>query len=230
MAIIEIIADPGTRLHLGGPGLAALRECFFPGDCQSCNRPLGGRPPALSVSVLSPGHAMARLYHPACVPPQWNDSGLIEVAPGPGTVSRSARCWLFPAAGAPGPVYLPALLVNPGFESVFLREGPDGWRPVLPEWFSAAGMLPGAAGSPLPGVRSAIDGGIASVVFPASPNPYSAPAEPVTLARARELGGFLILVSQVVDPAALSPASATPVLQRAFSAGQIISGWASLDS
>jgi len=120
MAVREdVMVGQEVRERLG-EALGSVLASLWTVDCQSCNRPLTGRQPALSVDDMMT-FASASLHHSKCRPSRWNDDVLVSASPHP-TLSHHTACVLVPVviAEANEPVLKPFLLVNPGLEQVFL--------------------------------------------------------------------------------------------------------------
>jgi hypothetical protein len=97
-----------------GPSLEQVLDSLWVIDCQTCNQPLPGRRPALSVDDFS-SFVSASLHHHECRQSTWNDDHQIRAAQG-ATLSHRTWCALIPVTyGDNGEEEIkPFILINPG--------------------------------------------------------------------------------------------------------------------
>lgn len=228
MAVTTLVVSEMTRLMLGDDGLAALAECLWPVDCQSCGRFLGDDPPAVVVDDLN-GVVVASLHHQRCRVPEWNDSMLVVAGSGQYT-TFVARMMLLPTTTSDGTkAAYPLMLVNPGLECVGLQRTQGGWQVGHSHWLARAGLVrPGpllGLGAPVDGlVARAADSSVAVVLQVPPFTAYEVPADERILDRARALGGVLVAVTPTLNPGKLDFCD----LLEALADPRTLAGWAAL--
>ena len=222
------LVDARTRSELGDQALDEVLAGLWPGDCQSCGNSLGAAAPALAIDDLQV-ITRASLHHPACRPPQWNDSWTIT-APSTGLVTWRTVVLLLPFQQGNQVIRPAGLLVNPGLEELWLARAPDGWHPCLEPSFAAAGLTPPSAGMPIRMPASGVAGRVDQTALTASVEGrteiYGSEAEPQIRAAATELEGFLLIVTHAADPAQISPGR----VMYALASPLTLVGWAGMRS
>jgi hypothetical protein len=231
----ELLCDEKTESRLGETGLAEVRACLHAADCQTCGRPLGAGPPALVVDDVVT-FAYASLHHRGCRAPGWNDGSVLTVTGG-ATVTWSARTVLMPATyGRRGqhPDPRPALIVNPGLESILLERRGGRWQPGHDAQLRAAGLVPPGRqlrlDRPVPGVTARAAGGdIAVTITGPLPVTYDAEADPPITARALELRGVLLIMTSAVNPGELTSRTGPAQIGGALTSPSTLAGWVALN-
>ncbi|MEU4834111.1 hypothetical protein [Streptosporangium sp. NPDC023615] len=229
MVLRRILANEKINDKLGEEGVQEILASMWPGDCQTCNRPLGDEPPALLVNDMI-AFGTATLHHPSCQAPDWNDGSLHARPPGD-FVSWRARVVMLPIFHGSTPDPRPMLLVNPGLEMVMLHQDDQKrWRVTAHSAFTAMGLRPPGdqllLDRPLPNITGHSTSTTLSVRFQAiAPNDgYDAPAGAEYRQRARELGGFLLGITHALDPNTLTAEN----VQQTMVTSRIIMGWIAL--
>ncbi|MGZ0153759.1 hypothetical protein ACXJJ3_42285 (plasmid) [Kribbella sp. WER1] len=211
----DVVVSAAVRAKLGSV-VEQVLDSLWVIDCQTCNQPLPGRRPALSVDDLI-SFASASLHHQHCRPSTWNDDHQISAAQG-ATLTHHTECVLLPVTvGDDSEEIKPFVLINPGLEMIYLMRGPIGQWKVEPNGaFTGAGFAPPPfTWSPVAGAVAQLRGNQLSVIFKSQLiGPYD-----VTLNdRARKLveadGGLVVVMTHAVDPheVAADPAQLEPVL------------------
>jgi hypothetical protein len=231
MALGRAVVSDDIRAELSAETLAEVFLSLYAADCQTCGRPLGGASPALHVTDIDGDFAVATLHHPACQVSEWTRSRIIH-GRGAAHLSFSTASTLLTLVGADEATTLtPVLLLNPSLEAVFLQLDDDRWRVHLPAQFPAAGLNPPgpgvALGNPVAGAVSRTPQGRIAVTMTQYPfDTFEAQAQPSTIARVRELGGLLLVVTHAIDPRqAQGQADLVPV----FDGDRAVLGWVELD-
>lgn len=230
----EVLCDEKTKDRLGELGLAEVCASLHAVDCQTCGRRLGAGPPALVVLDMG-ASAWASLHHPRCRPAGWNDGSVLTVTGGD-TVTWSARTLMIPTtAGRRGtrPDPQPALIVNPGLESILLENRGGRWQPGHDAQLLAAGLVPPGRQfrltRPVPGAAArAAAGDIAVTITAPPPRTYDAQSAPEITARARELHGVLLIMTSAVHPAEMTSHNAGTLLTGILTSSQTLAGWVAL--
>jgi hypothetical protein len=224
----ELLCDRTTETRLGEAGLALVRASLWPEDCQTCGYPLGAGTPVLHIDDFGES-VWASLHHRACRQPRWNDDTAVEVSAGP-RISWSARALTFPTRDNGATIEYPVLLVNPGLETIMLEGGDGDWHPELGAHLRAAGLVPPGLDlrleQPVGGAVAHVGRGEITVTITTPPSfTYQAPAHADTLARARELGGILLILTHSVHPGQLTPGSFKQDVVTVLRPGQALAGW-----
>lgn len=220
------VTDKRTQARLGGAALSEALAALWPGDCQSCGTSLGSDKPSLAIDDL---HVFTRatVHHRACRTPEWNDSRALQ------TSSSAAVTWrtvvlLLPFQDGRRTIRAAGLLVNPALEEVSLTEDASGWHPCLEPAFAAAGLTQAVHGMPIGNSAAGVTGYLSqsefSVDVTGCMERYTCAAEPGIRAAAAKLHGFVLIVTQAVDPHQLTPNN----LMDAFASPLTLVGWAQL--
>lgn len=236
VGIARAEVDDRITQELGAETVKQVLASLWAGDCQSCGRPLGARPPALVVEDFGTDHK-AMLFHPRCRASQWKDTGGIYLASG------NLLSWTSHIVGMPiqvpgenGTRILPTLLVNPGLEMISLVRSDSGqWAVSIETVFGPLGLKPPGIngpglGEPTPGLVAHLEGSELTVSAAAGLLTYSIglqPADrPIRDAITGE-GGVMLAVTHALDPSTVNnPAQLSPVL----AGDRSLFGWAALDS
>lgn len=134
------MAHPAPRVNaelqtrLGDEPLERILRCLYPVDCQICGKPLGDKRPALLIVQFGPSDAEALLAHTRCSPPGWFIDGLEWSDPAePYGTWRAGGAAVAVETVPVGeePDRLPAIVVNPGLDSIHLSWIGGAWRPDL---------------------------------------------------------------------------------------------------
>ncbi|WP_432951356.1 hypothetical protein ACQPXM_41295 (plasmid) [Kribbella sp. CA-253562] len=198
----NVVVSAAVRDKLG-PSLDQVLDSLWLIDCQTCNQPLPGRRPALSVDDFSI-FASATLHHHECRQSAWNETDQIRAAAGE-TVSHHTLCVLLPVAygdnGEEG--RKPFVLVNPGLEMIYLARSALGQWAVKPNRaFVDAGFAPPPLTStPVPGAVVELRGNQLVIGFR---NGLMGPFDVNLNDEARNLvvaeGGAVVLMTHAIDP------------------------------
>lgn len=212
----DVVVSAAVRDKLGS-SLGQVLDSLWVIDCQTCNQPMAGRRPALSVDDLT-SFASASLHHHECRQSTWNDDHQLRTAQG-ATLSHRTWCALIPVTYGDnvGEEIKPFVLINPGLEMIYIQRGPLGQWTVEPN-----GAFIGAGFAPPPFTSKSVEGAVATlrgkeltVSFKSGLlGPYG-----VTLNRqARDLveaeGGVVVVMTHAIDPHEVTdPAQLEPVLR-----------------
>jgi hypothetical protein len=236
----DVLISADTVVNLGGDEAAAeLMASLWAVDCQSCGRPLGAKPPALAVDDLAV-FGWASLHHPRCRPPGWN-SGSVIAHPTAAGVTHRSRLVMMPTQkyrwSAQPDRMMPMMVVNPGMESVTLRQDRGRWRPQLHQMFADAGMVPPGPklriGRPIRGVAAELTATTARVTVRTLPDGvYESDLDaeigsPDQFRRQiTSQGGIMLAVSHFLDPA--DGDALAGHLTNAMRDCRMLCGWAAL--
>ncbi|MFI5736142.1 hypothetical protein ACIA49_38870 [Kribbella sp. NPDC051587] len=218
MTVREGVAvSPQVRDHLG-PSLEQVLASLWPGDCQTCNQPMPGRRPALSIDEIS-DFAMATLHHDNCRPSDWNTDRPIPIGTA-AMVTNHTWCALVPVVtGDDGQEQIkPYVLINPTLELIYLTRSPLGqWR-VEPHFaLEGTGFAPPpfTSTTPAAGATATLQATELTISLAGGAlGPFA-----VTLSdRARELveadRGATVVITHAIDPHELTdPVQLGPVLR-----------------
>jgi hypothetical protein len=234
----DVLMSADTVVNLGGDEAAAeLMASLWAVDCQSCGRPLGRKPPALAVDDLTV-FGWASLHHPRCRPPGWNSGSVIAQQAG---VTHRSRLVMMPTQkhrwSAQPDRMMPMMVVNPGMESVVIRQDRGRWRPQLHLMFADAGMVPPGpklrTGRPIRGAAAELTAATARVTVRTLPDgvyesDLDAEVGPPDQFRAQitSQGGIMLAVSHFVDPD--DGGALAGQLTGAMREGRMLSGWVAL--
>jgi hypothetical protein len=145
----------------------------------------------------------------------WNDGSVLTVTGG-ATVTWSARTVLMPATyGRRGqhPDPRPALIVNPGLESILLERRGGRWQPGHDAQLRAAGLVPPGRqlrlDRPVPGVTARAAGGDIAVTL--------------------ELRGVLLIMTSAVNPGELTSRTGPAQIGGALTSPSTLAGWVALN-
>ncbi len=213
--------DATTRARLGPGLLAELEANLWAVDCQTCNRPLGRRKPALTVAANGEV-AEASLHHTRCRRPSWESTAELPRL----GVHQSWRSGGFAVRGTT------VFLVNPACEVALLLASGSGWRLANLDTYFLAGLEPGwPQRSTSPVLTAALADGTLTVHFVfdgirlASWSTSGVPAEAAAEIRGR--GAVLVGVTTAADVTA----GTTPeLLDSLIARGQVALGWAAVDA
>lgn len=235
MPLPSAIVSPAITDKLGGePGLGKVMAWLWPADCQTCGRPLGREDPALCVDEFG-DTAAASVHHPGCRASEWNDTG--QIPSGGRYITYRTRMFLLPASDGAAKEYLPAFMLNPALECVFLgRDGNDSWSPQVEEPFPSCGLLPPGPDlvldKPARGMSARVTGSGVTVLLPrtAAEHVYSCPfsaGDERFRDAVRQKAGIMLAVTHAADPDA-EPPELLGRLQQALSTGRVLLGWVPL--
>lgn len=212
----NVVVSAAVRDKLG-PSLDQILDSLWVIDCQTCNQPLPGRRPALSVDDFSI-FASASLHHHECRQSTWNEAHQIRAAAG-ATLSHHTFCALMTVAyGDNGEEGLkPFVLVNPGLEMIYIARTALGHWTVQPnKAFVDAGFTPPPLTStPAPGAVAALRRKQLTICFH---NALIGPFDVTLNDEARNLvradGGAVVLMTHAIDPHEITdPAQLGPALR-----------------
>lgn len=227
-----MVHDDRTAAKLGEGGLAAVAAWLWPGDCQTCGRPLGGQPPALCIDD-SATFAAASLHHQRCRRAAWNDDSVIFLAGGAPNLTWRSLSFGLPLTVGGEASTMAVLLVNPGLEMIFLEPEGETWRPVYGVPFDAIGLAPPGrklrVERPVRELAAWASPDLISVTVKAPPEPiYEANASPDVVACARERGGVLLMITHAMNPAGAlaDPQAAQLALMGIIRDGEAVCGFA----
>ncbi len=235
MPVSKMLISPGIHDQLGQDGVTEVAASLWPVDCQTCGQPLGGQPPALCVDDMM-AFAYASLHHKHCRTPAWNDQGpVIASGSSQPTLTHRTRLFMFPLLDSHGAAgLLPAMIVNPAMESVFLERDLTGrWRPQPARTFAAAGLVPPGPGlrlhTPIDGAWGQFTAGIVTITMVNPPHevyecalaPQDGPFRRLII----QEGGIMLAIFQAVDP---HSADLPAQVQQALSHGHVLCGWVAL--
>jgi hypothetical protein len=224
VTIPRALIDEKTQAKLGDAGLAELTDSLWPGDCQTCGRPLGGSPPALCIDDMI-AFAVVTLHHPECRTAVWNDEQQVLI-PDSDFVTWSASCLVIPLLHGTEEDPRAALLVNPGLELVSLQERAGRWA-VNPGATFPGLVQPGPElhiDEPVPGMVATLTSSSIAVTIAASSQTYESGAEEQFLSAARSKGGILLIVTHALHPAQITVKSLVHVM----ASGRAVAGWIAL--
>jgi hypothetical protein len=231
VAVSKMIVSPDIKRRLGG-GVEEVGGWLWAVDCQACGKPLGDRPPALSVDDMMT-FAAASLAHQRCRPSAWRDG---PFGVGGDWVSHRSRLVMLPLVtdGEPESRPMPAILVNPTMEMVMLGQQAGRWHPQFHATFSAIGMRPPGPElqirRPLRGATARLNGAVIRVTLPqpALEDGYECSLVPGDEAFRRAIAdqsGIMLAVTHAADPWSADLASQFAAVLRSR---QILLGWAPL--
>ncbi|KEF17201.1 hypothetical protein DF18_30875 [Streptomyces rimosus] len=212
---------------LGDKGVRRLMRLLWAADCQDCGYPLQDGVPALYVDDHRTT-AEARLFHfGMCRFPRWNTSAPVTFAKDAGVTWRA-----FSGGVTAGGQLIPALVVNPSFESAQL---------VLDDqvWTAAGAYGPRSAGSAALRLRPLRDGfpprrsdslaraliGDGVVAVAALTEIWSAPATGELIRLVHQSGGLLLVMTSAFGPD--SPVTAEE-LERLLASWDAMARWVPL--
>ncbi|GAA3923857.1 hypothetical protein [Actinoplanes auranticolor] len=226
MVVKEVLVSARVHQRLTADGLRSAMSDLWARTCQHCGRVLGEEPPSLAVDDVGE-FIIVSLHHQWCRLPGWTTRRQVpdEVA------HRSFSCRAVSLPYACGPV--PALIINPGLEMVFMNSDPHGrWRVEhetaferlgLARWFDATATD-----------RSPVSGAVARLtartVTVAMINPpmlsFQARVQPSLHALIEQQSGLRLIVTHALDPRDLST---WHLLDWLRPQGRALSGWVELD-
>jgi hypothetical protein len=212
----NVVASAAVRDQLGS-SLEQVLDSLWVIDCQTCNQPLPGRRPALSVDDFS-SFASASLHHHECRQSTWDDAHQIRTAQG-ATLSHRTWCALLPVTYGDdgGEEIKPFFLINPGLEMIYIKRSALGQWTVEPnDAFIGAGFAPPPFTSEsVSGAVATLQGKHLSVSFKGG---LLGPFDVTLNGEARDLveadGGVVVVMTHAIDPHEVTdPAQLEPVLR-----------------
>jgi hypothetical protein len=219
------------QVRLGDAALEWILRSLHPVDCQLCGSPLGEKRAALVVVQLGPANAEALLVHTRCSPPGWRIDGLEWTDPAEAYGSWHAHVALVAVAEAPdgeAPDLMPALVLNPGLESISLHRSGGEWRPNLASVAAPWGLSADLSVEPVgaaaaEGVRLDVDGRRILLTAAAEPwrTVWADTEDDGFWASVEVSGGLLLVVTYAVDPHGLTDAD----FSRIREPGEALAGW-----
>ncbi|WP_160050092.1 MULTISPECIES: hypothetical protein [unclassified Nocardiopsis] len=230
MAVKKMKLTEKIESKLGEEGIQELAAHLWARDCQTCGGSLGVEPPALYVIDMHT-YAFAELNHEECRAPDWNDSGLLTgKSSSDAHLSHEALSVVLPFSRNGAMDLRPALLVNPGLESVMIQlDDQDRWQVKIGKHFEHAGLRPVGQipmDSPVKGVTAHLTHFEIAVTLQGPPfSTYSAPIGGPSGPQIRDAHadkqGVLLMVSHLFDFTTPTPDHISSV----FASGKLLSGW-----
>ncbi|MET9205063.1 tetratricopeptide repeat protein [Streptomyces bacillaris] len=132
-----IATNSEIREKLGQQTLSSVCASLWPKDCQTCGLALGESAPSLVVSDFLI-FGSAELHHLQCCTPEWRDNPNHNKSQ---NLSWASLALMLPVGAAGDRMGTPCLLVNPGFEQVYLAPNENGgWEPAPLDLFEKNGF------------------------------------------------------------------------------------------
>jgi hypothetical protein len=220
------------QLRLGDAPLERILRYLQPVDCQMCGKPFGERRPSLVVVQLGPEAAVALLVHTRCSPPAWLVDGIDWTDP-----EQPLGSWRAGAAavavesstGSQGPDRIPAVVVNPGLDSVHLSRNEGVWWPDLSTaawpFESMADLCDEPVGTRrIRGARLRVEDATVFVdLEDGSERWWTGADDEFFWAQMEVRGGALLVLSYSLDPHAMTIENLTAMRRP----GEAIAGWVS---
>ncbi|MFF2537195.1 tetratricopeptide repeat protein [Streptomyces cyaneofuscatus] len=132
-----IATNSEIRERLGQQTLSSVCASLWPKDCQTCGLALGESAPSLVVSDCLV-FGFAELHHLQCRTPEWSDNPNHNKSQ---NLSWASLALMLPVGAAGDGMGTPCLIVNPGFEQVYLAPNENGgWEPAPLDLFEKNGF------------------------------------------------------------------------------------------
>jgi hypothetical protein len=219
------------QVRLGDAALERILRSLHPVDCQMCGAPLGAKRASLVVVQFGPVDAEALLVHTRCSPPGWRIDGLEWTDPAEAYGSWHAHAALVAVAEAPDGEesdLMPAVVLNPGLESISLHRTGGQWRPNLASVAEPWGLSADLSVEPVGAVaaddvRLAVDGHRVFLTAESEPDRavWADIEDEGFWASVEVRGGLLLVVTYAVDPHGLTDAD----FSRIRVPGEALAGW-----
>ena len=224
----DILIDEITQAKLDNDTLEELVASLWPQDCQTCGWSLGDEPCALVVNDMMV-MAYARLHHPRCCEPNWNDSGLYQVAGGP-LLSWVGNTFAMAVLDVNDQqVYIAGLVVNPSLEMVRLSHEEGRWKvDPLSNYRGLGYQSPQdeifQTQNPLRDSLLVITPTSWRVSIPGALQTFELSPESIMTEYALKRKGVFVIVTQAVNPGQLQ----SETMEKVFESRHTLLGWVPL--
>jgi hypothetical protein len=236
MTITEFQLPEQAQTTFSRSTIDDLRRNLYAVDCQLCGTFLGSDVPAATVHELG-SFLSVLLHHPACSAPQWirphiimNSAHLLSYR----LLDMQVRWTVLGGPADGGEVDLPAVVVNPSLEAVYLdRDQAGDWKVDTVDRYVGRGLQPGDRALSLTAVPdSTVRIGeathgreLAMTVQLNNGEGWSWTPHPVVAADVRRHRGILLAVTTAVDPLTFDTSRLGEQFQDLMESGDCAAGW-----